>query len=102
MRYVIRKNRIRGFWYVKRIYSNSVVSECLPDQFGNLEDALSFVNKLQEKDSDLSKLIRQAEENGLIIYAPYHGIYFTPAELRIQNEEGKFLWGPSNFKLVNK
>lgn len=48
----------------------------------------------------LEPLIHEAEEKGLWLVALYdNGIWFNPAELRLANEEGKFVWGPDNFEL---
>lgn len=50
----------------------------------------------------LEPLIQQAEREGKLLESTYQNIVFTPAELRRANAEGKFRWGPVNWRLVTK
>ena len=47
----------------------------------------------------LNPLIDQAEREGKYLYSYYQGIWFSPAELRKQNANGSFCWGPCNWAL---
>lgn len=49
----------------------------------------------------LEPLIRQAELEGKFLVCSYQGITFSPKELRVQNANGKFCWGPTNWALVD-
>lgn len=51
----------------------------------------------------LEPLIQEAERTGMWLY--HNGLatgelWFSPAELRAANKEGRFLWGPVNWKLL--
>lgn len=50
----------------------------------------------------LEPLIQQAEREGMWLY--HNGIatgefWFSPTQLRAENEKGHFLWGPVNWQL---
>lgn len=47
----------------------------------------------------LKPLISEAREKGLWLWCHYQDIWFSPSELEQQNANGKFLWGPVNWKL---
>ncbi len=49
----------------------------------------------------LNELIAEAERDSKWLLASYHGIYFTPDELRAANADGRFLWGPQNWTLID-
>lgn len=47
----------------------------------------------------LAPLIEQARAEGKWLWCNYQDIWFSPDELAKQNANGKFLWGPVNWKL---
>jgi hypothetical protein len=47
----------------------------------------------------LQPLIQQARAEGKWLWTSYQDIWFSPDELDAQNANGKFLWGPVNWKL---
>lgn len=49
----------------------------------------------------LDSLIRQAEVEGKWLRCSYQGITFSPKELRAENAQGKFCWGPQNWLLFD-
>lgn len=50
--------------------------------------------------NDLKLLIDKAEQNDMVLYQRYTGLYFTPDELRQANKAGRFRWGVINWELV--
>ncbi len=48
---------------------------------------------------ELSAFIDEAEKRGLWLYASYHQLWFSPAELRAEHVNGKFMWSAENFKI---
>jgi hypothetical protein len=57
------------------------------------------MSKRHEVAAKMEPLFQKAENEGLHFYSNYRGIWFTPAELRKEQLEGKFLWGPVNWEL---
>lgn len=49
----------------------------------------------------MEPLLREAEENGKWLFCPYQDLEFTPKELRDCMANGRFRWGPVNWKLIN-
>ncbi len=49
--------------------------------------------------AELDKLIKQAESQGKWLHCSYQDMWFSPAELRNANNEGRFIWGAVNWKL---
>lgn len=47
----------------------------------------------------LNALIDQAEAEKKWLWSRYQDLWFSPAQLREQNRNGKFRWGAVNFKL---
>lgn len=47
----------------------------------------------------VEKLIREAEEKGLWLFCGYQDLWFSPAELRKAQSDGRFRWGPDNWRL---
>jgi len=50
---------------------------------------------------DLLNLIDEAEKTNQIIKSHYKDILFTPAELRIEIINDRFIWGRKNWSLVS-
>lgn len=50
----------------------------------------------------LEPLIAQADRDGMLLVTGYQNLAFTPDELRRANAEGKFRWGPDNWRLVSR
>lgn len=49
--------------------------------------------------AQLEPLFQKAENEGLHFRSTYRGLWFSPAELRKEQLNGKFLWGASNWEL---
>lgn len=49
----------------------------------------------------LEPLIQEAEKKGLWLETTYQAISFSPKELRENLANGRFLWGPVNWRLIN-
>lgn len=49
--------------------------------------------------AELEPLFWKAEREALHFYSPYRNLWFSPAELRREHLDGKFLWGAQNWKL---
>jgi len=49
--------------------------------------------------SEMEALIRQAESEGKWLWCSYQDLWFSPQELRKAQAEGRFQWGPVNWKL---
>jgi hypothetical protein len=47
----------------------------------------------------VEELLREAERTGMWLWSQYQDLWFSPAELRKAQLEGKFRWGPENWKL---
>lgn len=47
----------------------------------------------------MQKMIQEAREKGLWLWASYHDLWFSPDELESQQAEGQFCWGPANWEL---
>lgn len=47
----------------------------------------------------LNELINQAEREGKWLWCHYQDLWFSPAQLRDQNANGKFRWGVVNWQL---
>lgn len=47
----------------------------------------------------LHSLIQNARSQRLWLWCSYQNLWFSPDELEAKNNEGKFLWGPVNWKL---
>ena len=48
---------------------------------------------------ELNALIDKAEAEGKWLWCHYQDLWFSPAQLREENRNGKFRWGPVNWKL---
>jgi hypothetical protein len=48
---------------------------------------------------ELNALIDKAEGEGKWLWCHYQDLWFSPGQLREQNRNGKFRWGPVNWKL---
>lgn len=49
----------------------------------------------------LEIMILEAEKNGQWLESTYQNILFTPKELRQSLSDGKFVWGPVNWRSVD-
>lgn len=49
----------------------------------------------------MKELIEQAEREGKWLQSIYQCINFSPAELRKAQSEGRFCWGPVNWRLID-
>lgn len=47
----------------------------------------------------LPELIDKAERNTLWLWCRYQDLWFSPAQLREANAQGRFRWGPVNWEL---
>ena len=47
----------------------------------------------------LDQMIAEAEATGMVLNSTYQNLWFTPAELRKENANGRFRWGPVNWEL---
>jgi hypothetical protein len=47
----------------------------------------------------LKPLMREAKITGEWFYSNYQDMWFSPKELENMWEEGRFIWGPANWKL---
>jgi hypothetical protein len=56
-------------------------------------------SQLEGLRDSLELLCQRAEKEGKWLYCGYQCLWFSPAELRKENANGRFLWGPSNFQL---
>ena len=50
---------------------------------------------------NMEQLIRKAEKEGLWLHCNYQDLWFHPQELRDLQANGRFRWGPENFRLRN-
>jgi hypothetical protein len=48
---------------------------------------------------DLEPMFREAREKGLLFRSRYQELLFTPDQLEEQQRNGRFVWGPVNWKL---
>lgn len=48
---------------------------------------------------ELDDFITQAEREGKWLYSPYQQLWFSPAELRAANVNGRFNWSVGNWRL---
>jgi hypothetical protein len=48
---------------------------------------------------ELDNLIEQAKREGKWLYCCYQQLWFSPDELRAENEQGRFRWGTVNWQL---
>lgn len=48
----------------------------------------------------LTPLFKKADAEGLWFYCSYQSMWFSPAELREAQANGKFVWGPVNWQLL--
>lgn len=48
---------------------------------------------------ELAELLDQADREGLWLFTSYQQMWFSHADLRAQNDAGRFLWGPANWQL---
>jgi MoxR-like ATPase len=49
----------------------------------------------------LKPLFEKARKEKLLFRSNYQGVLFTPDELEKAQDEGRFVWGPSNWELVH-
>jgi len=61
---------------------------------------------MNERDAVLNTILRRleplfekAKNDKLWFYCSYQSLWFSPAELRREHENGKFIWGAENWKL---
>lgn len=47
----------------------------------------------------LAPLIQQAKSEGKWLWCHYQDLWFSPEQLAEENANGKFLWGPVNWRL---
>lgn len=52
-----------------------------------------------EIQASMELLLAEAERSGQWLFTQYQGIWFSPAELRKNQADGRFLWGPVNWQL---
>lgn len=60
---------------------------------------------MDDKDAilvDLNLMIDRAEKEGKWLYCHYQGLWFSPAELREENNRGNFIWGAVNWTVRDK
>lgn len=60
--------------------------------------------RVQEKQTileELEFLIKEAEEKGWWLRSHYQQLEFSPRELRESNAQGRFIWGPVNWELID-
>lgn len=50
-------------------------------------------------DSALQAMMKEAESSGKWFFCHYHQLWFSPAELLAQWDQGNFRWGAGNWKL---
>jgi hypothetical protein len=50
----------------------------------------------------LEPLFEKAEKEKLIFLSNYQSIKFPPKELRKAHKDGRFIWGPANWRLVKR
>lgn len=48
---------------------------------------------------DLTKMVKEARDQGLWLWMSYHDLWFSPDELAEAHAKGRFLWGRVNWKL---
>lgn len=48
---------------------------------------------------DRRHLINHARTQGLWLWCFYQDLWFSPDELEVENDKGKFLWGAVNWRL---
>lgn len=58
----------------------------------NVEDRVRILESLEP-------LFREALAKKLWFHSSYQDLWFSPAELRRMHAEGRFVWGPVNWKL---
>jgi hypothetical protein len=49
----------------------------------------------------LKPMFKEAEEKGLWFHSSYQDMWFSPAELRAEQAEGRYWWGACNWTLKN-
>jgi len=49
----------------------------------------------------LEPLLREARQNNLVFRCPYQNLIFTPDELEQEHKDGSFIWGATNWELVD-
>lgn len=47
----------------------------------------------------MTELFERAKRDGLWFYLAYQGLWFSPAELAREQANGRFRWGPVNWRL---
>lgn len=47
----------------------------------------------------MEEILQEAEKGGLWLHCFYGDLWFSPAELRKAQSEGRFCWGPVNWTL---
>lgn len=45
------------------------------------------------------EMIAEARRQGLWLHCPHQDLWFSPDRLERENRDGKFRWGPMNWKL---
>lgn len=48
---------------------------------------------------DMGTMFQDARQSGMWFFCAYHGMWFSPGELEKHQAEGRFRWGPVNWKL---
>jgi 3-mercaptopyruvate sulfurtransferase SseA len=49
----------------------------------------------------LEPLFKEAEEKGLWFFCGYQGLWFKPSDLKQLQKEGRFIWGKTNWSLLD-
>ena len=57
------------------------------------------MKEFETRPATLEKFIDMAEAEGLVLHCHYQDLWFTPDELREENANGRFQWGPVNWEL---
>ena len=52
-----------------------------------------------ENKAELAALITKAETEGKWLHCSYQDLWFSPAQLRAENAQGRFVWGVVNWNL---
>lgn len=48
---------------------------------------------------EMEPMFAEAKKRRLWFYSAYQNLWWSPDELRTEQEAGRFRWGPANFKL---
>lgn len=67
-----------------------------------LEAARCEKLRIKEMIKPLEPLFRQAREKNTMFYSKYHGLYFSPRELKKYLADGKYAWTIDNWELRDR